>query len=248
MIRALIVDDELKSINVLNTLIREHCSDIEIAATCTTIHDAKEAVEKHKPQLVFLDVEMPRENGFELINYFSEKKHFEIIFVTAYESYALQAIKVSAVDFILKPVTKEELIKAVDKAIHKIQSNNLDKNWKLLVHNLNSEKTSQLIGIPTTEGLTMVKISDIIYCESANNFTIINTINKQQYVITRHLIEYEELLEPFGFLRVHNSFLINMNQITKYVKGRGGEVFMSNGKRIEVSSRKKVDFLTRIFK
>ncbi len=248
MIRALIVDDELKSINVLETLINEHCRDIEIAATCTTIHDAREAVEKHKPQLVFLDVEMPRENGFELINYFSEKKHFEIIFVTAYESYALQAIKVSAVDFILKPVTKEELVKAVDKAINKIQSNNFDKNWKLLVHNLNSEKTSQLIGIPTAEGLTMVKISDIIYCESSNNFTIINTINKQQYVITRHLVDYEELLEPFGFLRVHNSFLINMNQITKYVKGRGGEVFMSNGKRIEVSSRKKVDFLTRIFK
>jgi two-component system, LytTR family, response regulator len=248
MIRALIVDDELKSINVLNTLINEHCSDIEIAATCTTIQDAKEAVEKHKPQLVFLDVEMPRENGFQLINYFSEKKHFEIIFVTAYESYALQAIKVSAVDFILKPVTKEELIKAVDKAINKIQSNTLDKNWKLLVHNLNSEKTSQLIGIPTAEGLTMVKISDIIYCESSNNFTIINTINKQQHVVTRHLVDYEELLEPFGFLRVHNSFLINMNQITRYVKGRGGEVLMSDGKRIEVSSRKKVDFLTHIFK
>lgn len=241
--KAIIIDDEKHCREVLATLLKKHCPDVEIIADCSNGREALEVIAKSKPGIVFLDIEMPGMNGFEFLEA-CPSKDFAIIFTTAYNEYAIKAIKHSALDYLLKPVDKEELVNAIDKAKQQTTGKTPDRVEQLL-SSLHLKKEPKRFGVPAAEGLIMLNSEDILYCESDGPYCTFHFTNNSKPLLTsRTLKEAEEvLLSCGGFFRVHNSFLINMRFIQKYIRGEGGEVIMSNGKSIPVSRSRKQDFL-----
>jgi two-component system LytT family response regulator len=244
MINAIIVDDEKKSRIALQNLVHEFCADVKINDLCESVEIAIKAIEKHKPQLVFLDIEMPFQSGFHLFEKIKEPD-FDVIFVTAYDHYALQAIKFSAMDYLLKPVEGDELKKAVDKIIRK---NGKEKksalDFELLTKNAVGK--SARIAVPTFDGLEMINADDIIKCVSDDCYTYIFRVDGKKITVSRILKDYEELLGGYNFLRIHHSCLVNLKHVIKYIKGDGGYVIMSNGETCEVSRRKKTELISRL--
>jgi two-component system LytT family response regulator len=213
-------------------------------ALCQNIAEAVEAVAVHSPQVVFLDIQLQRETGFDLLTKLKEI-NFEVIFTTAYTEYAIKAFKFSAIDYLLKPIDIDELIKAVAK-VEKRVTNNMTSRLTELVQNLKRESPENFkIALPTLEGLVFVNVKDIIYCEASSNYTKIYT-SDEKYLVSKTLKEYDELLSDHNFFRIHNSYLININSIKKYVKGEGGYVVLNNNVSLDVSKRKKEAFLNRI--
>src|SRR2546421_1240048 len=222
MINAIIIDDEKFCIEVMEELISTHCPGIAIAASCQSGEEGIAAIGRHQPDLIFLDIEMPRMNGFDML-----KKllpfHFDVIFTTAYDNYAIRAFKYSALDYLLKPIDAEDLKAAVDKYLHPKTQRNYAAQLDLLIENIRQLNPSLIrrIAIPTVQGLMMLPIKDILYCEANSSYTIIHLVKKEKIVSAKTLKEYEELLEAHNFFRVHNSHLINLNFVEKYVKGDG---------------------------
>jgi two-component system LytT family response regulator len=244
MIRAIIVDDEPYCCEALATLL-EDSPDVEIIAVCHNGSDALVAIQKHKPDLVFLDVEMPRLNGFEMLEQLSSV-NFEIIFTTSYDQYALKAIRFSAIDYLLKPIDSEELQKAVQKVIHRSQKP-IAQQLEILMQKIHQRSTPiNKIAMPTMEGLQMIPVDSIISCESDSNYTIILLKNKRKIIVSRTLKEIEELLEEHSFVRVHRCYLANLNEVEKYVKGEGGYLVMSDGTTIDVARNKKEVLLKKL--
>jgi two-component system LytT family response regulator len=245
MITCILVDDELKSRESLKILLEDFCSNVTVKALCQNINEAVDAIQQHQPDLVFLDIQLQRETGFDLFTRIGDI-NFEVVFTTAYSEYAIKAFKFSAIDYLLKPIDIEELKKAVEKVDRKLgQSINL--RLKQLMNNLKSTSNGNYkLALPTSDGLVFVKIQDIIYCEASSNYTDIFTADGKKYVVSRTLKEYEDILADQDFFRIHNSYLINLNAMTKYVRGDGGYVVMSNNKSLDVSKRKKDSFLARI--
>jgi len=247
MVRAIIVDDEKFCIEVLEELLATHCPLIQVVATCQSAEEGMEAARNHEPDLLFLDIEMPRINGFDML-----KKllpfHFDVIFTTAYDNYAIRAFKYSALDYLLKPIDADDLKAAVEKYIHPKAQRNYSAQLDLLVENIRQMNPSLIhrIAIPTVEGLIMLPIKDIIYCEANSSYTIIHLVKKEKIVSAKTLKEYEELLEAHNFYRVHNSHLINLNFVEKYVKGDGGYVIMTDQSTIGVSRGRKESFVARL--
>ncbi|MFM9911603.1 MAG: LytR/AlgR family response regulator transcription factor, partial [Chitinophagaceae bacterium] len=193
-------------------------------------------------QLIFLDIEMPQMNGFEMLNKLTDK-NFHIIFTTAYDQYAIKAIKYAAFDYLLKPVDIEELKSAVDK-INKIENNQTKKQVELLQQNMqHPKKLLNKLAIPTLEGLLFYEINDIIHLEANSNYTNIYLTNKAKITASKTLKEFEELLPNDIFFRTHHSHVINLNYIKRYIKGDGGQIELQNGTYIDVSRRKKDEFL-----
>ena len=195
--------------------------------------------------MVFLDIQMQSETGFDLL---AKVKpiNFEVIFTTAHSNYAIKAFKFSAIDYLLKPIDIEDLKKAVEKVERKVNFN-ISARLEQLVQNLKpSSGQNHKLALPTLDGLIFVKIEDIIYCEASSNYTQIFTFDGKKHVVSRTLKEYEELLADHDFFRIHNSFLINLNSIKKYVRGEGGYVIMSNDVSLDVSKRKKEAFLSKL--
>jgi len=245
MITCILVDDELKSRESLKILIEDFCDNIEVKALCQNVAEAMEAVRLYKPDVVFLDIQLQRETGFDLLTKL-DNINFEVIFTTAYSEYAIKAFKFSAIDYLLKPIDIEDLKRAISK-VEKRVGDSLGQRIQQLMSNLKSSSAeSYKLALPTTDGLIFVKVSDILYCEASSNYTEITLMDNKKYIVSRTLKEYEDLLTEYDFFRIHNSFLINLNAVKKYVRGEGGYVIMMNDKSLDVSKRKKESFLARI--
>ncbi len=240
MIKAIIIDDEPYSCQALISLLERNCPEINVVAVCHNPKDAITIIDKWQPQLVFLDVEMPHLNGFELLEKLSPVR-FEIIFTTSYDQYAIKAIRFSALDYLLKPVDPVELKVAVQKFISR-QASSLPQQLDILKASLHQPLSlNNRIALPTMEGLQIVPVDTILFCNSSSNYTILVLKDKQKITISRTLKEIEEMLEGYPFLRVHHSFLVNLHEIKKYIRGEGGTLLMSDGSTVDVSrSRKEV--------
>jgi two-component system, LytTR family, response regulator len=246
MFKAIIVDDELKSRESLKILIEDFCEGVEVKALCQDVEEARMAIEIHEPDVVFLDIQLQRESGFDLLTTVSNI-NFAVIFTTAYSEYAIKAFKFSAIDYLLKPIDIEELKAAIKKLEKKNAVDGVEERINLLFQNLrNANAENYKLALPTADGLIFVKVSDILYCEASSNYTEINMADNKKYIVSRTLKEYEDILAEQNFFRIHNSYLINLNRIKKYVRGEGGYVIMNNDVALDVSKRKKEGFLSRI--
>jgi two-component system LytT family response regulator len=247
MIKAIIVDDELGARESLSKMIEKNCKQLEIVAKADSALAAFEAITNKQPQLVFLDIEMPNGNAFDLLEKFKEI-NFNIIFTTAYDHYAIKAIKFSAVDYILKPIDPEELVEAVKRFEKKQQGEPsvLDKQFKTLLSNVRPENKLKKVGIPDGDGLIFINLSDIIRCESDGNYTFFILTSGKKIIASRTLGEYEQMFTEDNFFRVHRSHLINLQHVKKYIKGEGGYVIMSDDSQVEVSRRNKNEFLEKL--
>jgi len=245
MIKAIIVDDEHYAAQALVTLLERHCADVKVEAVCNSATAAMEAIEELQPQLVFLDIEMPHLNGFELLEKMAPIQ-FDFIFTTSYNQYAIKAIRFSALDYLLKPIDKEELIAAVNKFINR-RTSFLSQQLDILLAQLRQpQATVNRIALPTLEGLQLIPVDTIIYCTSNSNYTILFLKENQKLTVSRTLKEIEEMLEDYPFLRVHHSYLVNLNEIRKYIKGEGGSLVMSNSSEVNVSRSKKEMLLAKL--
>jgi two-component system LytT family response regulator len=245
-IRALLVDDEKHCLETLTWQLEKFCPEIEIVDVCESAEKALEILDNQKIDLVFLDIEMPHMNGFELLQRLKSIP-FEVIFTTAYDMFAVKAFKFSALDYLLKPIDRDELVQAVAKVNDKKKQSILPEQLDILFQNLyNRKQTSQKIALPTMNGLEFVMADDIVHCQSEGNYTHIFLKDNARYLICRTLKETEELLSGHNFFRVHHSHTINLNHIKKYVKGDGGYVIMSNDSSVNVSRSRKEELL-RIF-
>ena len=245
MIKAIIIDDEIHCIKTLGMLLKEYCPAVKVTEQCSDAESGLAAIQLLKPNLVFLDIEMPNMNGFEMLEKLPTI-NFEIIFTTGYDQYAIKAFHFSALDYLLKPVGREELQKAVEKVEQRLQSP-LPQQLEILLQKIHHPATPvQKIALPTMEGLQMIAVSSIISCASDSNYTIFLLKDRQKLIVSRPLKEIEEMLEENSFLRVHNSYLVNLNEIEKYVKGEGGYLLMTDGSTIDVSRSKKELLLNKL--
>lgn len=246
MIKAIIVDDEVGARESLSKMIEKNCKQLEIVAKADSMLAAYEAITSFQPDLVFLDIEMPNGNAFDLLEKFKEI-NFNIIFTTAYDHYAIKAIKFSAVDYILKPIDPEELVEAVKRFEEKHgQKNVLDKQFKTLLSNVRPENKLKKVGIPDGDGLVFINLSDIVRCDSDGNYTFFILTSGKKIIASRTLGEYEQMFTEDNFFRVHRSHLINLQHVKKYIKGEGGYVIMSDDSQVEVSRRNKNEFLEKL--
>ncbi|MGQ0740136.1 MAG: LytR/AlgR family response regulator transcription factor [Bacteroidota bacterium] len=244
MHRAIIIDDEQKGIIALKQKLIDYCPGIELAGEANSGREGIQLIEQLHPDIVFLDIEMPGMDGFEMLKKISAR-NFHIIFTTAYDHYAIKAIKFAAFDYLLKPVDIEELKQAVEK-IANTRPQSQVKKLEVLEQNLFTSPALNKIAIPTLEGLLFFDLKDITYLEAHSNYTEIHFINHQKLVASRNLKEFEELLPSDMFFRPHHSHIINLNFIKRYIRGDGGQIELQNGTRVSVSRRKKEEFLKAI--
>ncbi|WP_205510615.1 LytR/AlgR family response regulator transcription factor [Longitalea arenae] len=245
MINAIIIDDEPYCCESLTTLLHRYCPQVNIADTCFSGASALQAIKVKEPQLVFLDIEMPQMNGFELLQKLPEIK-FQLVFTTSYDQYAIKAIRFSALDYLLKPIDRDELQRAVQKAIQHVQQP-LPQQFEILLQKMKAPAmTIQKMALPTVEGLQMIAVDSILSCCSNSNYTTLLTKDKQKIIASRTLKEIEEMLEEYSFLRVHHSFLVNLNEVDKYIKGEGGYLTMSDGSTVPVSRSRKELLLKKL--
>jgi len=247
MTRAIIVDDEQHCIDRLSGLLAQHYNQsIQVLKTVTSGEDAKQAIRQLQPDLVFLDVQLGEISAFDLLKELGVI-HFDVIFTTAFEKYAVQAFKFSAIDYLLKPVADDDLRQALEKLAAKKSKDEISRKFEVLFHNLNNwANPSRKISIPTVNGFTFLQISDIIRCQSEVNYTTLFLKDKQKLTVAKTLKEFEELLSDYNFYRVHNSHLINLACIKSYNRGKGGFVSMIDNSQVEVSTRRKDEFLRKI--
>lgn len=247
MKKAVIVDDERFCIEVLEELIAMHCPELEISGAAQSAAEGIAVIQQQSPDLVFLDIEMPVMSGFGMLEKLLPVP-FAVIFTTAYDNHAIRAFKYSAMDYLLKPVDAEDLKAAVARFLNSRSGSNYAQQFDLLRENMRSLQTGyiQRIAIPTTEGFIMQPVKDILYCEASSSYTILQLINNTKIVSAKTLKDYEEMLEPHGFFRVHHSHLINMNYAERYVRGDGGMVVLTGGTEIAVSRSRKDAFLIRL--
>lgn len=247
VIKAIIIDDEEHCINRLQKLLIENFTGvINIAGSFLTYNDGLAAIKTLQPELVFIDIHIQDKTGFDLLKQVGNI-HFNIIFTTAYDKYAVQAFKFSAIDYLLKPVDADDLKQAIKKLEEKISAVQVAQKFDALFHNLKSLQTaSKKICVPHANGITFIDVSDIIRCESEVNYTTLFLKNKQKITAAKTLKEFEEMLADYNFFRVHNSHLINLSCIKNYNRGKGGFVTMADNSQVEVSTRRKEEFLKKI--
>lgn len=246
MISAVLIDDEPKNNAILEKMLGEFCPEVMIAGNANNSRDGIELIRKVKPDLVFLDIEMPYGNAFDLLDKLKPFT-FDVIFVTAFDNYTLKAFKYSALDYLLKPVDIEELKEAVERVIAKRKSQHVDiRQIELLLANMKNPRSSvEKIALPSSQGLIFYDMQDIVRCEAQRGYTYIYLKSGQKIISSRNIKEYEDMLPENIFFRVHNSHLVNLNFISKYLKGRGGNIEMTDGTVLEVATRRKDELLAR---
>jgi two-component system, LytTR family, response regulator len=243
--KAVIVEDEAASRETLKSYLSKYCSQVTIVAEAGSVKTGLEAIKRFQPDVLFLDVEMPYGNAFDLLDQV-ENKDFETIFVTAYDNYAIKALNFSASYYILKPIDIDELVKAVTHIAEKLKTREHSLRTKVLIENLRIEnKQLQKIILPLIDGFEVVQVKDILRCQANDNFTQFFFVDGSKLLICRTLKYYDEILSDLDFVRVHKSHLINLQYLKRYKKGKGGQVTMSDGSEIEVSPSKKKDLLQR---
>jgi two-component system, LytTR family, response regulator len=239
MINAIIIDDEVHCLETLSLLLKEYCPVVHIKEECRSAKKGLEAIERIKPDLVFLDIEMPVMNGFELLEQFTEIP-FAIIFTTSYDQYAIKAIRFSALDYLLKPVDPKELISAVTK-VQEQRHLPMAEQFQMLMKQLQGKGNQfNKIAVPTSEGFELVLVDQVIYLEANDNYTHLFLKNKTKIIACRTLKEMEEQLQDFPlFIRVHHSSMVNLNEVKKYVRGEGGYLVMTDDTAVNVSRSRK---------
>jgi len=248
MLKAIIVEDEAMSREILAGYLQRYCPDVTLVAQADSVNTGIAAIKKHKPDILFLDVEMPKGNGFDLLEQVGEID-FETVFVTAFGNYAIKALNYSAAYYILKPVSIEELITAVERIKQNRKKSMASVHTKVLLENMQSNQLQNYkIVLPLQDGFEVVNIKDIVHCKANDNFTDFHFSNKQKKMICRTLKFYEELLSESGFMRVHKSHIINLDHIVKYTRGKGGQVTMADGSVIDVSPNKKDELMEKFEK
>ncbi|MET0464269.1 MAG: LytTR family DNA-binding domain-containing protein [Chitinophagaceae bacterium] len=246
MITAIVIDDEPYACKALITLLEKHCPSVRVAGFTHSPLDAEALIRAHQPQLVFLDVEMPHMNGFDLLEKLSPAS-FKVIFTTSYDQYAIKAIRFSALDYLLKPIDPQELKVAVEKAENVLSQSALPAQLELLINQWRRPSAlSNRLALPTLEGLQVIAVDNILYCMASSNYTTIALKDQSKLVVSRTLKEIEEMLEDHPFLRIHHSNLVNLLEIKKYIRGEGGSVLLSDGTEIDVSRSKKEELLKRL--
>jgi two-component system, LytTR family, response regulator len=242
-IKAIIIDDELDGREALKIAIEKYCPDISIMAIFDSPDSGLKASKAVQPDLVFLDVQMPHMSGFDLLQQ-AAPINFEVIFVTAHDQYAIKAIRFSALDYLLKPVDVEDLIHAVQKAQERLLQHNSVHKYQSVLNNIQyNTKRIERLAVPTFEGIEFFNTDDIIFCQADGNYSLLYLIDKQKKLISKNLKDFESLLISSGFCRVHHSFLINIKHVQKYIKGDGGYVVLTDNFHVDISRRKKEEFL-----
>ncbi len=245
MITATIIDDEPDCCSSLAILLGQFCPGIQVIDICYSARAALQSIQQKPPHILFLDIEMPHMNGFELLEKLPAI-NFQLIFTTSYDQYAIKAIRFSALDYLLKPIDREELQKAVEKVTQVIH-HPFPIQIEMLLQKLNHPVIPiNKVAIPTMEGLRMILIDSVISCKADSNYTILFLKDKQKIIASRTLKEIEEILEDYSFLRIHHSYVVNLNEIEKYLKGEGGHVIMSDGATIDVSRNRKEMLLKKL--
>lgn len=246
MIKAIIIDDEVHCIDTLSILLADHCPEVEVMEKYMSAKKGSAAIEKLKPDLVFLDIEMPILNGFEFLEQFTNIP-FSVIFTTSYDQYAIKAIRFSALDYLLKPIDPKELVAAVQK-MQQAKKPPSPEQFRMLMEQVNNKGNKfTKVAVPTSEGFELIPGEEIIYCEADDNYTHLFLKNKKKIIACRTLKEVEEQLTYFAsFIRVHHSYMVNLNEVTKYVRGEGGYLIMSDGATVNVSRSRK-DSLMKLF-
>lgn len=234
---AVLIDDEKTALDALMAKLTKVAPDVSVLATFTMPSEAIFAIPKLDPTVVFLDVEMPNIDGFSLLNQLKDAD-FEVIFTTAYNQYAIHALRTRACDYLLKPIDETELLAALNRLKHKVEA----KQKELPLPQLRSGR----IAIPSMKGLQFVQVEEIIWLSSDRNYTSFYLRNGQQLIASRTLKDFETLLAPYGFIRVHHSSVINPQHVMEYLRGEGGVVIMSDSTEIEVSKRRKQEFLAKM--
>lgn len=237
-IKTLIVDDEPISQKHLNSILSQYCPDLDIVGFAGDSTEALEKIILEKPALVFLDIELGGESGFDVLKKCASK-NFEVIFVTAHNQFGIDAVKAHAFDYILKPINKVELLLAVENVIKCIRATTIPSTPL-------KEKSSSRISIPTMEGITFIELNDIMFIEAEGRYSKFYLNNNAKIVASKNIGEFENELEHKGFARIHHSYMVNLYFVEKYIKGRGGYVVLKNGKTLEVSIRKKDDFFDKL--
>jgi two-component system, LytTR family, response regulator len=252
MLRVVILDDERSAITVLkHKLLKNFPEEVEIAGTFDDPEAAMSVLTELQPDVLFLDVEMPGMSGIELLEQFPNRS-FEVVFTTAYQQYAIEAIRRSALDYLVKPIDEQDLKRTIERIFEKKLANKPPSAIATDIHQLaqalrNAQATTTKLSIPTSDGLLLVPMNDIVRLEASGSYSIIHTTTKQKIIASKNLSEFEEILAGFtNFFRTHKSHLINMNHVTRYMRGEGGLAVMSDGSEAEVARRRKEEFLERL--
>lgn len=246
MIRTIIIEDEPVSREMLTLMLQRYKNDIEIIDTCSSPTDGIESIAKHQPDLIFLDIQMPKMNGFDMLKKISSI-NFEVIFTTAFDQYAINAIRISALDYLLKPVDDEDLAAAVDKCKERILSKKSGSQFENLFNNLmNKNPLDKTLALAASDGISFVKMSDILRVEANGRYAKFYMLNKETILVSKTLGDFEEILSANQFFRIHDSSIINLNHVKKYIRGDGGTVLLSDNTELDVARRRKEDFIKLI--
>jgi len=240
MMNAIIIDDESKGRLALREKLRNYCPGIMLVGEAEDGEAGLALIEQSQPDIVFLDIQMPRMDGFEMLQQL-RRKSFHLIFTTAYDQYAIKAIRFAAFDYLLKPVDIEELRAAVEKIEQEGRIENAGQRLEVLSHNLRANLDK--IAIPSIDGLLFFDLKDIIRIEAQSNYSVFHFVNRGSLTVSKTLKEFEELLPADRFYRPHNSHIVNLQYIKRYIKGDGGQIEMQNGSVVDVSRKKKELFL-----
>jgi two-component system LytT family response regulator len=242
-IRAILIDDELTSLKNLKQKLEEFCKQVTIIDALDKPEEAIPVIRNSKPDVLFLDIEMPKMSGFRMLEELGDYDA-EVIFTTAYNHYAIDAMRISAFDYLVKPIAIEELEQAVNRLLEK-KSMHTQERLKILKQSIKDNQSQEnKIAVPLADGLEFILIKNIIRIESSSSYSRIFLMNGQSMLVTKLLKDFEDMLVPYRFFRVHNSHLVNLNYIKKYLRGVGGQVLLDNGDLIDVSRRKKDEFIS----
>ncbi len=246
-LQAILIDDENHCNQTLNFELKRNCPQVEVVDMCLSAEQGMKSISEHQPDLVFLDIEMPGMSGIEMVNRI-DKIDFAIIFVTAYDQYAIKAFRLAAIDYLLKPIVCEDLVQAVERVLERKSPVSIVGQVKTLVNNLEAANSREKlkVALPTRDGLQFVPVGDICRCEADSNYSEVFLINGKSILLAKTLKDLESLLEYAGFFRCHQSHIIRLEYVDKYIKKDGGYLVLEDGKTIPVSKRKKEECLRRL--
>ena len=242
MIRSIIIDDEALGRQSIKVAIEKYSPEVMVVALCENAQQGIDAIKRLQPDLIFLDIQMPTMSGFDMLQHLAPVT-FDVIFITSYDQYAVKAFKFCALDYLLKPISPEDLVQAVNKVKDK-STINITNRFESLLNNIHFKSGKiEKVAIPTQEGIDFFSTDDIIYCQAEGSYTRLFMTNNRKEIVPRTLKDFENLLNASGFCRVHNSSLINLKHVQKYVRGDGGYVILTEGHHADISRRKKEEFL-----